>query len=188
MGGLAGREWPLPFSPGGICDAGAVAMRLRKFAESTDVPVSKTKAELEDLLTQHGATSTAVFNSPEFAAIAFEMASRRVVIKLNLPNPKARQFTHGRINQHAGEIELTAERARARHEKACRQKWRALLLAVKAKLVSVQEGVETFEDAFMAHFVMPDGQTVADHVRPRIATAYREQRMAPLLPRGGGNA
>lgn len=37
----------------------------------------------------------------------------------------------------------------------------------------------------MAHVVMPDGQTVADHVRPRIATAYREEKMVPLLPYGG---
>lgn len=163
-------------------------MSQRKFAKNTDVPVSKTKAELEDLLTQHGAAATAVFNSSDYAAIAFEMAGRRVLIKLNLPNPKAREFTHGRTNQHAGETEITPDRARARHEKACRQKWRALLLAVKAKMVSVQEGVETFEDAFMAHVVMPDGQTVADHIRPRIASAYREQKMVPLLPRGGSDA
>lgn len=33
--------------------------------------------------------------------------------------------------------------------------------------------------------VMPDGQTVADHVRPRIASAYSENKMVPLLPYGG---
>jgi hypothetical protein len=160
-------------------------MSPRRFAESTDVPVSRTKAELEELLAQHDARATAVFNSQDFAAIAFEMEGRRVMMKLHLPDPRAREFTHGRINQHAGEIELTQARAKARHDKACRQKWRALLLAVKAKLVSVQEGVETFEDAFMAHVVMPDGQTVADLVRPRIASAYAENKMVPLLPYGG---
>jgi hypothetical protein len=58
-----------------------------------------------------------------------------------------------------------------------REKWRAQLLCIKAKLVSVDSGIETFEDAFMAHVVMPDGQTVADHVRPRIASSYKENKL-----------
>jgi hypothetical protein len=40
-----------------------------------------------------------------------------------------------------------------------------LLLANKAKLSSVEDGIETFEDAFLAHIVMPDGTTVSQHVR-----------------------
>jgi len=34
----------------------------------------------------------------------------------------------------------------------------------------------------MAHVVMPDGQTVAEHVKPRIAAAYDSGIMQPLLP------
>jgi hypothetical protein len=158
----------------------------RKFAESTDVPVSRTRAELEGLLTRYDASAVAIFTSRDSAAVAFEMQDRKIVMKLRLPDPAAREFTHGRINQHAGEKPLAPEQARARHEKACRRKWRALLLAVKAKLVSVDDGIETFEEAFMAHVVMPDGRTVADHVKPRIAEAYLENRHVPLLPYGGG--
>jgi hypothetical protein len=157
-------------------------MVARKFAEGTEVPVARTRAELEDMLGKYGATATAIFNSTNNAAVAFEMHGRRIMMKLALPDPQAREFTHAKINQHSGDAPLSAEAARARHEKACRRKWRSLLLAVKAKLVSVEEGVETFEDAFMAHVVMPDGATVADHVRPRIAQAYRDQKMVPLLP------
>ena len=45
----------------------------RKFADGTDVPVSRTRAELEELLTRNGAVATAVFNSLDAAAVAFEM-------------------------------------------------------------------------------------------------------------------
>jgi hypothetical protein len=162
-------------------------MTSKKFAESTDVPVSRTRAELEDLLSRYGATATAIFNSRDSAAVAFEMHDRKVVLKLKLPDPTEREFTHGRINQHAGDKLLTPEQARARHEKACRRKWRALLLAVKAKLVAVDDGIETFEEAFMAHVVMPDGWSVGDHIKPRIASAYKEHTMVPLLPYGGGD-
>lgn len=155
---------------------------MAKFAEGTDVPVERTRAELERLLMQHKATSTAVFNSAHEAAVAFEMLDRRILFRLRLPPKDAKEFTHGRVNQSSGLKRLSENAAEARWEKACRQKWRALLLAIKAKLVSVQEGVESFEDAFMAHVVMPDGQTIADHVRPRIASAYKDGKMVPLLP------
>ena len=63
-----------------------------------------------------------------------------------------------------------------------REKWRALFFSIKAKLVSVQSGIESFEDAFLAHVVMPDDSTISDHVRPRIASAYSDGKMVPLLP------
>ena len=66
-------------------------------------------------------------------------------------------------------------------EQACRSRWRALALAVKAKLEAVAIGITTFEDEFMAHIVMPDGLTVGEHVRPRIASAYESGQVTPLL-------
>jgi hypothetical protein len=87
------------------------------------------------------------------------MSERRVLFKIRLP-----------------------EGATDRDERTRREKWRALLLSIKAKLVSVESGIETFEEAFMAHVVMPDGSTVSEHVKPRIETAYKEQKMLPLLP------
>jgi hypothetical protein len=36
--------------------------------------------------------------------------------------------------------------------------------------------------------VLPDGQTVGEVTRPRIATAYKENTMVPLLPGSAGPA
>lgn len=159
---------------------------MAKFAEHTEVSVESSRAELERLLRTYRATSTAFFNSHDKAAVAFEMRERRILFKLPLPARDDKAFTHGRVNQSSGLKRLSDSQAEKRWEKACRRKWRALVLAIKAKLVSVEEGVESFEDAFMAHVVMPDGQTVADHVRPRIASAYKEGKMVPLLPGPAG--
>jgi hypothetical protein len=65
---------------------------------------------------------------------------------------------------------------------ACRQRWRALALVIKAKLEAVESGITTFEDEFLAHIVMPDGKRVADHVKPTIARVYDGGQMLPLLP------
>jgi hypothetical protein len=154
---------------------------MAKFAADTDVSVEKTRIELERLLGQYKARSTAVFNSPTEAAVVFEMHERRVMFRMSLPDMAMKEFTH-KNNGAAGWIQRSAQAQSAAWEKACRRRWRALLLAIKAKLVSVDEGIETFEEAFMAHVVMPDGQTVGDHVKPRIASAYKDQKMIPLLP------
>lgn len=134
------------------------------YAERTRVPAERSRLEIEQLLAKHKATSVAVFTSIENAAIAFEMRDRRIIFKLVMPKGGA-----------------------PRDDQARRQRWRSLLLAIKAKLASVDDGIETFEDAFLAHIVMPDGSTVAESVRPRIATAYKEGKMQPLLPAPGNN-
>jgi hypothetical protein len=156
-------------------------MMARRYAQDTEVSVAKSRGELEELLQRHGASATAVYISGTEAAVAFEMADRRVRFRLRLPDPDAREFTHATYGAR-GEQKRPADQARKAHEKACRRLWRALVLAVKAKLVAVDDGVETFEEAFMAHVVMPDGKTVAEHAAPKIAQAYENGQSVPLLP------
>ena len=58
-------------------------------------------------------------------------------------------------------------------------------MIVKAKLEAVASGVSILDDEFMAHIVMPDGRTVSEHVRPRIAEAYESGDTPALLPSPG---
>jgi hypothetical protein len=153
----------------------------KPYARGTEVSVAKTKAELEELLRAHGAKATAVYHHETGAAIAFEMHDRRIIMKLPLPSPGERRFSHWK-QPNGFERLRTPESARELYEQGCRERWRALFLAVKAKLVSVQQRIETFEEAFMAHVQMPDGRTIGEYVKPRLAQAYKENRMVALLP------
>jgi hypothetical protein len=65
--------------------------------------------------------------------------------------------------------------------KAERQRWRALLLVIKAKLESCENAIETFENAFLAQIVMPNDQTVAQIIAPQIAESYQSGRMPRAL-------
>ncbi len=131
-----------------------------QFAAKTKVPVGQTRNEIERTLVKYGASKFAYFSEDGRAIIVFEAEDRR--LRFDLPLPQ-------------GESEKTAQ--------ARRQKWRALLLAIKSKLESVESQIESFEEAFLAHIVLPDGITVAQHVRPRIESAYKGEPMQPLLPR-----
>lgn len=150
---------------------------MAKFAENTSVSVEKSRAEIESLIVRYGATHTAFMNAPGRAVICFEAKERRIMFELPLPDRSEKRFQHDGRGSRRSPDKVTEA-----WEQACRQRWRALALVIKAKLEAVESGITSFEDEFLAHVVMPDGQTVATHIKPRIAQAYEQQGMVPLLP------
>lgn len=153
---------------------------MSRFAQNTEVSVEKSRAEIEKLITRYGATQTAFMNAPGRALIMFEAQERRIVFELPLPDISEQKFTH---YQHGSMLKHRNPEATLRvWEQACRQRWRALALVIKAKLEAVESGITTFEDEFLAHIIMPDGMTVGNHIKPSIAAWYAGGTMRPLLP------
>jgi hypothetical protein len=147
------------------------------FAEGTTVSVEKSRAEIQKLITRYGATSTAFMAAPGRAIVCFEANERRIMFELKLPDITEKKF------QRDGRGSTLPPFKRAeKWEQACRQRWRALALVIKAKFEAVESGITTFEDEFLGHIVMPDGQTVATHIKPRIAEAYEGGKMLALMP------
>ncbi len=140
---------------------------MTKFAEGTAVPVERSKTEIEKTLARFGADQFGYGSKEDGAVIVFRAQGRHVRFILPLPGVKQQfQKKDGR-------------------EKEIRRRWRALNLCVKAKLESVATGIETFEESFMAHIVLPNGMTVAEHAKPLIEQAYVDGKMPPLLSFGG---
>lgn len=138
---------------------------MSEYAKYTTVSPEKSKFEIENILKKYGATSFASGWSGASATIAFEAKGRRVKFVLPLPDPK--KFY-----------------SQEKREQAIRQKWRCLALAIKAKLEVVESGIATFEEEFMAHVVLPNGNTVGKWMEPQIKTAYESGQMPLLLGSG----
>lgn len=147
------------------------------YARGTEVSVEKSRAEIETILKRYGATHFAYMTEPARAVIAFVASGRNIRFDLPLPNPTEKKFTHNRYH-----TARTRDAAFSSWEQACREKWRALALCIKAKLESVESKIETFEEAFLAHVVLPDGSTVGEYTRPRIAASYENKEVQNLLP------
>lgn len=135
---------------------------MSEFAKKTVVPIDRSKAEIEKILTRYGATSFASGWAGSTATIAFEAKSRRV--RFNLPLPDRKKF----YSQEA-------------YDQKVRQAWRCLTLAIKAKLEVVASGIATFEEEFMAHVVLPNGETIGKWMEPQIKGVYDSGMMPPLL-------
>ena len=107
--------------------------------------------------------------------IQFEMNEKR--IRFDLPFPHPEEFERNKVGAQRPRGQVSVA-----WEQACRQRWRALALAVKAKLEAVESGITTFEEEFMAHIVLPGGQTVGAWMVPQIEVSYKAGKMPPMLP------
>ena len=148
------------------------------YAEKTSVSVSRTKAEIEELVQRYGADQIVSGYKSDLAVIGFTMAGRQIRFVLPLPDRKAKEYwyTPGR-----GQMR-TEEAAHAAWEQACRARWRALYLIIKAKLEAVESGISTVEREFLYDIVLPSGSTVGEWMAPQIAEAYETGRMPDMLP------
>lgn len=153
---------------------------MATYAKKTETPVVKSRAEIERVLIRYGASHFAYMVSPEHSIIGFQAANRRVKFVVPMPNPKAREFTHATRGKYAFETERSDGAALAAWDQACRQRWRALLLVIKAKLEAVEVGIATFEEEFLAHIVLPNGQTIGEAFIPQIEAAYESGRMPAM--------
>lgn len=153
-----------------------------KYAADTNVQPETSRAEIERTLTRYGARQFMYgwgeHEGREVAVVGFQAHGRQVRFHLQMPDPNDRAF---RLTE-TGRIRTEKAAIQKAYEQAVRQRWRALALTIKALLEAVEVGILNFEEAFMAHIMLPDGSTVGDTVLPRVAEAYETNTMPSLLP------
>lgn len=147
------------------------------YAEGTTTPVEKSQMEIAAVVRKYGADSFATGWDGPRAVVQFVAHSRQVRFVLDLPSdPSEFARTAGQRPR-----QRTPAEARNAMEAEVRRRWRALLLAIKAKFEVVETGISTFEAEFLAHTVLPDGSTVGERIEPRIAEAIASGRMPTTL-------
>ena len=149
-----------------------------RYASATSVSSGQSRMEIEHTLERYGADQFVYGWEDGRSLIGFRMNGRQIKFILPMPDKSAEEFqkTPAKRQRRSPEAALQA------WEQACRQRWRALALVIKAKLEAVETGIVEFEDEFMAHVVLPDGQTFGSWAKPQIASAYQSGDMPPLLP------
>lgn len=150
------------------------------YAEGTAVAFEKSIAEIIGLVKKHGGSSIGQMEMPDYFALQFVIADRLIRFRLPLPDL-------GEIPTRDGNNRTLTDAQRSdRLEQRHRQRGRALLLVLKAKLESVESGIETVEQAFLANVVMADGSTVYDRVAQPIRVEYQTGKPNVMLLEAGG--
>jgi len=137
------------------------------YAANTEVSVDKSRAEIEALARKYSADQFVSGWKEDQHQATVQFRCQQRYVKFVLPLPVQKDYSN-----------------RRKFEQAERRIWRALALIIKAKLEAVSSGIVSFEEEFMAHIVMPDGKTMAEHFVPQIEAAYTDKRI-PQLQIGG---
>lgn len=153
---------------------------MTRYAATTGVSSPKSRVEIEKTLSRYGASAFMYGTRDGLAVVGFEMTQRR--IRFDLPLPARSEFVLT-ANGYARSDDAIDKS----YEQAIRQRWRALLLVIKAKLESIESGIEEFDDAFMAQIVLPGNQTVSEWLRPQLVLAYKDGKVPPLLIEHSGD-
>jgi hypothetical protein len=151
---------------------------LAKYAETTSVSVDQSRAEIERTLVRYGADGFMYGWDGNRAVIQFRAHGRFIRFVMPLPDREDEQFT---TTPERG-FTRSKEAAQKAWEQATRQRWRALALAIKAKLEAVEAGIATFEEEFLSYIVLPNKQTVSEWMGPQLSEAYSTGEMPDFLP------
>lgn len=140
------------------------------YAANTQVPIERSRAELERILKRYGAKEMSTFSSDEIAAVSFVAHGRKVRFTLHLARDSDAPEKHKR-KRYSSKLRTYVPgvaRVDIWCDKENRRRWRSLLLSIKAKLEAVSSGVADFDEEFLANIVTHDGK----------ATIYEALKMA----------
>lgn len=149
-----------------------------KYAIQTEVSPEKSRAEIERTLLRYGATRFMYGWDEKHAMVSFVMRGKQIRFVVEMPDKNDPKFARTPSRR---QLRSTQQKLQA-WEQATKQKWRTLALVIKAKLEFVESSIASFETEFLAHIVMPDGKTVAEHVLTKVEDAYLNHSVPLLLP------
>ncbi len=129
---------------------------MAKYAQYTSVSVARSRTQIEDCLERYGASSfvSGWDRARGISAVGFEFNGLVFRIEISIP------------------ADCTAQEER--------QRWRVLLLVLKAKLEAVECGISTVEEEFLA-YVMTPGGTLGKRLLPQLNGIAKSGAIPPLL-------
>lgn len=142
-----------------------ILVKPRRYAAETEVAVSKSKRQIEDLLVARKVEQYHTGWDDARDIIEFGWKGKQIRFVLKRPDPK-------RLSS-------------SMLEQADRQRWRALYLVVRAKIEAVEAGLAIFEEEFLAFIVVPgSNQTIGEIMVPRLNAG--DFNVARALPAQAG--
>lgn len=134
----------------------------RRYAADTEVPVERSKRQLEQLMIDQGAEGYHTGWDAARDVVEFLWKGKQIRFVLPRPERKDHKFTRAGVYRNDRQVTQAIEQAD-------RQRWRALYLVIRAKLEAVAAGISIFEEEFLAFVVIPGrNQTMGELLVPRL--------------------
>ena len=146
---------------------------MSNYAQRTNVPIPQTKAEIESMLIKHEAKGLLSGSDYETGAHLLQFFCHDRLVRFTVKMPDIGDYLYTESTRKM----RSDDNAHKAFEQGCRQRMRQFLLVLKAKFEAVEASIETFDQAFMAHIVWPDGQTTTQILATPLMEAYATGQM-----------
>lgn len=149
-------------------------MNKGQYASNTTVSPDKSQQEIKETLRKYGAERFGVMEEKDKAHVMFEYQGLLIQLTIDLPSVDEFSRTENGRSRKSSAIEEA-------FKQAIRQRWRALLLAIKAKLEAIECGISTIEKEFLAFVMLPNGTSLGDNIIPEIKKISQTGKMPKML-------
>jgi hypothetical protein len=142
--------------------------------ETTTVATEKSQGAIRKLLLDFGAAEFQFGEgtSPDgskWSGVSFTHGGHQVLMQVPMKPPDDAELRRQAAAARRAKTRTLAEIQRGYWEQEEKRIWRVLYWSIKARMIAVDEGVETMEQAFLAHLVDPrTGLTLWQHVQPAL--------------------
>ena len=143
-----------------------------RYATKTRVSVDRSK--IDSTLRRYGVEQFGYGWEASRQIIYFGFGGWLVRFLLVMPDPDSDEFRLTPTGR-----QRPPDSADNAYQQAVKQRWRALVLIIKAKLEAIESGITTFEEEFLSYMVLPDNTRVGKRVLPMIEDSYRTGEMPP---------
>lgn len=157
--------------------------------ENTAVTVEKSQGEIRKLLNRHGANSFRFSEGEDSSGVwwvGVEFIHEDHLVRLMAP---LKQPDESWLNGRARRARTKSRRdiILEHNEQEARRIWRVIVWSIKSRMVAVEEGLETFEQAFLSHLVDPGSQqTVWSAMQPHVESGRMRMGGGGLPELGAG--
>jgi hypothetical protein len=156
---------------------------MRPYAAGTSVASERSRAEIETLLGKHGATQRGIAVNDEtgLAQVAFVIHGHKYRLDVPMPPGPDLSTAQGKPRGWYSWDEQRRQRwAFSEVEQSRRERWRAIVLLLKAKLELVQIGISSVEKEFLSDMVLANGETMHHAVAEALSRSLATGK-APVL-------
>lgn len=131
------------------------------YAKGTSVGVDRSQQEIGSILRRYGVKTFGTMEDEGTGYVRFRLDGIEYQVKVPLPDIKEFSTTEtGRLRKASATAEA--------HEQAVRERWRTLVLWIKAQLAAVDAGLVVAKEVFLPFVVMPDGRALSEHILPQL--------------------
>lgn len=159
---------------------------MRRFAEDTAVPVSRSRGEVDALLEAWGAIGVQWTTESDSVCLRFlwrhEETKANYMVRIRCALPAKSDLEEHALDGRTGKVsqskllDLIQRRGRREH--------RLLLLWIRAMLNAIDSGMVTAAEVFLPFIEDKSGRTVADVIVPKLAKVHEgADRLLPAASR-----